>query len=47
MRHNFTIEVSALELVEGCLELHELDLEVLVRLIMVGNEVVDGFEEGG
>ena len=35
------LEIGRIESIEHGLELHQLNLEVLIRLIMVGHEVVD------
>lgn len=40
------LEVGRIESVEHCLELHQLDLEVLIGLIMVGHEVIDCLKQG-
>ena len=41
----FHFEVLHIELIEKGLILHQLDLQVLIRLVMVGDQVVDGLEQ--
>ena len=43
-RLNLSLEVLSFELIKQCLILHQLDLQILIRLIMIGNEIIDGFE---
>jgi hypothetical protein len=40
-------EVSRIYLVEHGLILHELNLQILVRLVVVGHQIVDCFKQGG
>ena len=42
---DFQFEISCIKEIEHRLVFHELDLQVLVRFIMVGNQVVYGFKQ--
>ena len=41
------LKLWTIERVEKLLMLHQLNLQVLVRLIVVSQQVVDAFEQGG
>jgi len=39
------VEVIGVKVVEHCLVLHELDLEVLVGFVVVGQQIVDALKQ--
>jgi hypothetical protein len=41
------LEISGVKVIKHSLIFHQLDLEVLIGLVVIGNQVVDSFEERG